>query len=282
MKAIRSLLITLIVALLVFGSIVYVNNKSKVSGATLFVPETDSTEKDIIQQEIIDELMLNLKEQGVPIKSIEIVSDDRWAPPVVIDCVLQSSTESGKTSPEDPIYHMLVERAVNLAQTQGLIVGATGITFVDSDGNVFSWIISAVKEIENINLEFKQGEVGNDTVATLIRQDLSLNGMILDNLEVVSDNNNFRWVKLDISVPDIEIANVGIKSFMDNFKAILTNLITKENAEVAVSQIRLTTTQGHPLLTYVDDLQMRTTFWWQTDGLIEDWLPYPAPIEINN
>lgn len=68
-----------------------------------------------VQEDIVNKIMMSLKEQGVPIKSIRIVNDDRWNPPIVVSFILQTSSENGRGTPEDAIYSAQAFHAGNLA-----------------------------------------------------------------------------------------------------------------------------------------------------------------------
>jgi hypothetical protein len=278
MKIIRIVLTTIIVALIGIGFILYISKGGEASESTIIVQDSELEVQGNNQQDIVNNLMASMLEQGVPIRSIQIMSDDRWNPPIIVAYVLQSPSEGGKASDSDPIYSMLAERAVNLAQRYGLKIGAIGETWVNSEGKVLSSVISAVVEKASISPQFDPPHALDDnTVAALIKYNLPLYGMSLDKIDTFLDTDNIRWATIELSVSNIEIANVSLPGFIGNTRAAIVKLNSTEKVQIAVYQIKLSTTQGKPLLTYVNDLQLESTIWWQADGLTMDWFPHPLP-----
>ena len=106
------------------------------------------------QQQIIDEITNELKLQGVPLTSAQIINDSIWSPPLAVDFTLQSSSNDNKIAPNDPLYESEINHEVNMAQLRGLNLGAFNITINNSKGNIILKVISRFHDKEAFSNEF--------------------------------------------------------------------------------------------------------------------------------
>lgn len=231
------------------------------------------------QEEIVEDLTARLIEQGVPIKSVKITSTsgtpfETIDIPIAIEFVLQrSSSESDRIA----LHKHSILREVDLTQKLGLEVGVITVVVVNTQGELISQ--GSVVTREDITSEFDPPhKLDNDSVAALLRQELDLCGMSLEKLDVYLDRHDLRWAAFDVEVPDIETANAALGTFMWKIRTTVEALNANQGTKVAVYQLNVSTTEGQPLLKYVNDLQLRRESWWQPDELTEDWFPHP-PLE---
>ena len=281
MKRILFIAILTFVALAGVGFVLCAGQGDEVVGQTTSANDNSlaGQEQGVNQQDIVNDLASSLKQQGIPVKSIRIISDGRWDPPIVVECVLQSSSENDKGTPDDPIYSNLISRAVNLAQERGLDAGAVGVIFVNAQGELMSWEIQALRGDEDISSQFIQPhKLSNEAVATLLSQKFPVTEMSLNELDITLDSDGIRWVNIDLLVPDIETANTDLSYLMLEIRTIIEGLNLERGAQIAIYQIDLSYTMGEPLLRYINDLQLRHESWWQADNLTKDWFPHP-PLE---
>lgn len=281
MKHIIFVAIIIVIALVGVGFVLYTSHGDEVIGEITSARDNGlaGQEQEISQQDIVNDLMSSLEQQGIPVKSVQIISDEEWNPPIVIECVLQSSSESDKGTPDDPIYSNLVSRTVNLAQKCGLEAKAVSIIFINARGELLSWETLALREEEDVTSQFDQPhKLSNDAVATLLSQKFPLTEVSLNKLDITLDSDGIRWANIDLLVPDIETANTDLSYFMLEIRTIIEELNLEQGAQIAIYQIDLSYTTGEPLLRYINDLQLRHESWWQADNLTKDWFPHP-PLE---
>lgn len=254
--------IVIMIALVVLG----------VSLFNIIGQEKGTASQAMTQEEIVDNLTERLIQQGVPIKSAKITSDASFG--TIIEFVLQSSSEGDRVAPDDPLYEHAVRREVDLAQERGLKVKAVKVTFVNTQGKLICGGTVVTKE-GMISQFDTPSKLDNDTVVDLLRQELDLCGMSLDKLDVSLDPGGIRWATVHLQVPDIETANAGIPDFMWKIRNTVEALNANQGTQIAIYQVNLTTTQGEPLLRYVNDLQLEREHWWQADELTKEWFPHP-------
>jgi hypothetical protein len=273
MKAFRYLVIGVITfTLLCTTSIVLISKNNPAAGSVV------NTVTDENQQKIIDGIMNRLLQSGVPIQSVQLISDDRWETPIVATYVLRSSSINDKILPCDIAYTMQVERAIDLAQKQGLKVGAVGSTRINSKGLVLESAIRATKEIENITLQFDSPNVkDNKVLGDSLLQTLSSNGLSLNKLNIYLDTEGIRWATTELVVPDTTNIDIDIPNIISKILSMVYQYNSDKDAKIGVCQIRISTSSGEELLFFVNDFQLGSTICWQTDTLANGWFSQPPP-----
>jgi hypothetical protein len=230
-------------------------------------------------KELISDLTDYLKQQGVPLISVEAVGDDSgWHPPIVLEFRIRSLKEGDEGIQEKVIYTNLIGRAANLAHRRGLGIGAFSEIWVDSRGEEDRTGTGAVLDLKEIDSLFDPPqELDNDTAATLLRQNLYLHGMTLEKLDVSLDSYDYRWVTFNLRMSDMETANNVFPSFLSDVRVTIRDLNAGQNTKITICRINISTTSGELLLKYMRDLQMGRQSWWQADGFTMDWFPHPPP-----
>lgn len=226
------------------------------------------------QDAVLADLTARLKQQGVPIVSVSLVSRI----PFTVGIVVQSSGRD-LASPDDPIYQHIVVREATLAQQRGYKVDLVQITVIDNQGKV---IISGKVIIpENtIATSLTAEALDNPTVASLLRQELSTYGMSIHSIDVSSDSSGVQQAIIDLQARDLQQANSALPMFMFGVRtSFFGRFNDTHHTNLKIVYVNLNNSTGERLLKYVNDLQLRNENWWQAPGLTQEWFPHP-PVSI--
>jgi hypothetical protein len=226
------------------------------------------------QNDVISEIRTRLVQKNVPVKNINIQSRT----PFRLEVTIQSTSQTQLAVPNDPILEMAVHREIAAARRRGAKIDSVKVIVVNSQGQAIFWSDLPVdKAIDTTPHLFSS--VDNATVATGIRDQVPLNGMIFDRLDVTQDSDGTQVVTLKLSVPDIQTANRAIPAFMPALSGVLHNLRSGQGAQIATYTVEIIDAAGQPLLTYVNDYlpSEERESWWQAPGLTQEWFPHPAP-----
>ncbi len=211
------------------------SSAASTSTSSALPPETPalaSVGKD--QQDIIDKITADLKQQGVPITSVQIVSDNRWTIPIMVEFVLKRSSESNAEISNGAMYASLISRAVNLAQKQGLIVGAVGMTSTDSQGKILSKDITRIKNKEDIPAEFDPPlKMDDQSVAPSLKQNISLDGLTINQVEVSEDQFGHRRTAFRMQTPDADTANKILGNIIGTVRTKILELNKNPGTQIA-------------------------------------------------
>jgi hypothetical protein len=275
MKLTRTLLILSFLAIFIAGSFFFVGQKDDVTGSSVNT-QNGLVIQDANQQGIVDNIMLSLQQRGVPIKSIKIVTDDRWNPPFVVTYVLEG--EDDGTPLNTPDHMMLTWRALNIAQSRGLDIGAIGQTTVNHEGKILSNSVAAVMEVDEALPRFEPPFIQeNASIVSRLSNTLSsLPEMSVVNIAPSSDINGMRWITFEFSVPATENANMSLTNVLNLVKMSILDSNSKDAAKIGVYTVKLNTVQGKPLLVSVHDVMLGTIISWQDEDLTNDWFPHPS------
>lgn len=224
------------------------------------------------QDDIVSDLVTRLKEQGVPVKSAEITSRI----PFRVKFVLQSASESQVVAPNDPLFEHAVQREVTLAHRRNNTrFNTVKVVIVNKQGKT---IYRSDVPVRTIGEEaFSPSELDDVATAELIRKEITLYGMSLEELEVSSNAHRIQTVNVDLSVPDIQTANKAIPKVMPDLGMGLKELNVERGAQIAICRVNLIDAEGHLLLKYIADLQLSQEKWWQAEALTREWFPHPHP-----
>lgn len=285
---VKTLTLALFLALVTAGIIACASNVDSpslspaVSPATTSVTtpletSTPSQTPAVSQQLIIDDVMTDLKQQGVPVNSARLVSSTDFNPPMVIEFTLQSASNDTKSTPEDAINTHLVYRTANLAQRRGLNIGGIGITLINNQGKELTHSISATTRIDSLpSLVNTPSAVDDATVSALLKQKVYLSAPSTINIKVTQGIDGLREAIFDIQVQDIQTANNNM-SIISSIGLTIRDLNLYQNAQISAYRINITDATGKPLLKLMKDLTADGghTTWWEAEGL-ENW-GYPSP-----
>jgi hypothetical protein len=229
------------------------------------------------QQLVVDDILTDLKQKGVPVKSASLVNFTEVNPPIEIEFTIQSDSDDDKGIPDDSINSILVYRAANLAQRKGLNIGAIGIVLVNRQGQRINTNISAVTKIDDLPpLASTPSSLEDAAVSNLLKQKISLSALSTFSIIVSQEDYGLREVVFDIQVPDLQTANNNI-GVVSSIMASISNLNHTQDARISAFRIYVTDAAGQPLFKLMDDLTVYGghTAWWQIEGLV-NW-GYPSP-----
>lgn len=236
-------------------------------------PPLNPPQPTLSQQQIVDGIVSDLKQQVIIILSTRFVDFAGVDPPVELEFTLQSNSNDFKGAPDDAINIPLVERAASLAQLKGLDIGAIGVVFINQQGQQISAQVSrAVKP----QLNNGPSSLDDVTLFNLLKQQIYLPAPSTVNIKIFQDYYGLREASFDIQVPDLPTANSDIAIVSKIIKAV-ENLNSTQNAQITVFRINITDATGDPLLKLMDDLTTGPDHVsaWYAEGLA-NW-GYPAP-----
>lgn len=230
------------------------------------------------QQIIIDNVMADLKQHGVPVQSARLISFNEINPPIVLEFTLQSTGDGTGGASEDPINFNLVYRTANLAQREGLNIGGIGIILIDNRGKQIMSGISAVTDINDLPPEdYILYTLDAVKLADLLRQQVFLNAPSTVDIQVNQGIDDLREVMFDINVKDIQAANDNIR-IVGAISRAVHDLNNDQDARIYAYRINITDADGKPLLKLSSNFTSDSggsISWWEAEGL-ENW-GYPSP-----
>jgi hypothetical protein len=225
------------------------------------------TTNDSSQQTILTGFTTNLKNDGVPITSAEIKMDSKWDPPNVLTCIIQSSSHNDQVSPDDPIYLNLTGHSANLANQQGLNIGAVETVLINTNGKVIDDVFHAMNTSNEITPGFSQpSSMANDTVDSLL-ENVPLNGLTLNSINVSLTEDGQHITAFRLQDPDVTTANVDCVNVVNNISTLINQLNQNQGSHVAIYEIRVVDGNGNPLFNYIRDLQFSRATWWHSDTI---------------
>jgi hypothetical protein len=278
MKFTSKMMIAIILILVGISSVYIVNKDNRTIGSTINNQINILETQHNSQEHLLNDITTSLTKQGVPIKLVQIIDDERWNPPITLAYNFEVSNAENKAFCNMPIYSMMTKRAINMAQKKGLQIGAISETFVTPEGKKLSWAIKKVKT--EVSGDFDLPHIlDNDTIVTKLIGIIPFPGINIARLDVSLDNGDIRWTKINLQVIDIATANTLISDFIVDINKKIAGLNATEKAQIAIIQITMSTFQGEPIFTYVNNLQLKSTSWWEIEGLRGNWYPSPQPVQ---
>jgi hypothetical protein len=224
------------------------------------------------QEDGISELRKRLLDMGVPVKSLEATS--RF--PFRVEAILQSASSEENVSPADPQFVYAVQREAALApRKNNPRISSVKVTIVNAAGKPIFWADEPVKVIDEIPVPSPR--LDDTGAAAAVRQNISLHGMVLDELTVSSEQVNGQTLKLKLNVHDVQAANNSIPPFMEDLRQLPEKLNSELGTQIMVVQVDIFDAKGQPLLKYIRDLELSKEKWWQPDDLTKEWFPHPPP-----
>ena len=234
--------------------------------------------QDINQQSIVNSMAIDLKSQGVPIRSIETITDSRWNPSSVVRCVLQSSSTGDRVMPDDVTNSSLIYRVANLARQRGLNIGAVKTTIVNVNGVTILDNVKKVKPVEWLSRIDPPSILDDNTTEALLTGNTAPCGLSIKDIRVVRGDDSLRKAFFDLETPTIQTANYGIVKFMSSIMTEMAALNRSQNTQVSAYQINLRSPSGEVLFIYINDVLLGSQRAWQIDGLTTDWRPHVSDL----
>ena len=215
----------------------------------------------------LDQITTRLKNFGIPIKSIQISNDSRWNPPIVIECILQSSSQDDKVSPEDVVYYQTLEHEMNFSNFKELNIGAIHTTLLNTSGKVIVDVFEATRKGDEISSGFSlPSSITNSELSSLLK-DLPLNGIKLNSINASLIDNGQHRIIFELQCLDISTAHVECANVIRVIQPKITELNQEQNSQVVISEIHVVDGNGNPLFYYIKDFQFGGSTWWQSDKI---------------
>ena len=229
------------------------------------------------QQDIFEELTAQLIQDGVPIKSSQLVQDSNFDPSFMIHYMIQSSSEGDSVAPEDPLILNTIGHEVNLASRQGLNIGAFRTTLINMNDKVLVDVATALDENTDWPINFDQSCKLNTDAVSAVLEKFPTFGMSRKGINVSLNHEDLMTVVFEYQTKSVETANVNLSDVIMQTESGLIKLHKERGTRIAVYQILIYDDTGDPILKYINDLQFGCVSWWQADGLVKDWFPQAIP-----
>ncbi len=227
------------------------------------------------QDQSVTDLFERLKQKGVPVKTVTIVSQI----PFQVDVVVQSSTDGKKLTLDDLWDMQLTRREATLAYRIGMRVNNYTLIVLNTKGETIAWEQNYLRPsaLSQQAATPVVPRVDNATAQRLVAERLNLAGMSLTMLRVISDttsNTAGQILVLELVVPDLEAANRSLLPFMDSLSRTLATINSEQGTNLVLCRLKLTDRQGTVLLNYVRDLETHEETSSSVEGLVK-WYPHP-------
>ncbi|HIP71405.1 MAG TPA: hypothetical protein EYH05_08430 [Anaerolineae bacterium] len=222
-------------------------------------------------------LIERLREQNIPVKSIDIIGQD----PYQLEVILQSSSNETKIASDDPAYIHAVQRETALLyDEQNLNIDVIRISVLnESTADVLFWgefaITAIPRKVQSTNSVINVSRQMEDWVVDHYLNSKNTN-ISLEKLELSTDEYG-QMIVMEISTPTIISANAALPDIMTNQWRMIEEIKDEYDLNPSILKIRLFNEEGNILLDYTLDLQLKQENWWMDDGLTTEWFPHPLP-----
>lgn len=235
------------------------------------------------QDQSVTDLVTRLKQWGVPVKDITLLS----RVPFRIGIVLQSSSNSQSLAPDDPWFMQLTRREATLAYRIGMKVNSYSLTVLNTKGETISsgqaYIYPGDPSQQLISTAVSK--LNNAATRRIIMDRLQFGGMSLDKLDVISDtipSDNGQILLIQLSAPDLSTANGSLTTFLGSLFKTLSTINDEQGTRLVLCRVRLVDHTGNVLLSYVKDIETGQEQWSAVKGLTNEWYPHPQETPSNN
>jgi len=226
-------------------------------------------EIDVANQNIVNDVVEGLKQQGVPIKSFELENNTICDPPIIAKFILQSSSENDVSLPDDAINIQLISRAVNFAQQGGLTIGAFGITLLNKNNKVILQDMEATARFKELSSQFNPPlKLNDEMVYDFLNKSVLLSDVSMNSLKISQDLNGFRFITFNLQISDISNINNIFTNSLQEINEKTIDLNQNQSTQIGIYRIKLMDQTGKLLIDYLNDLQLKNQRWWQDDQLI--------------
>jgi hypothetical protein len=220
-----------------------------------------------------------LRNQGVPVKAVEIVNGE----PGEVEIILQSTSAGSEFAPEDLWYAQLARREASLAHRIGILLDGYTLTQINMRGEILSsgYHNIASDDPSQQSVASALPQLDDEATGVLIGEELELYGLSIASLDVTSGvqpDVGQRLIML-LSVPDLEAANQAIPAVLPPISYYLDNINSEHDTNVVICWIRIQDQQGNLLVNYIVDLETGTETWSKADDILA-WYPSP-PVQAS-
>jgi len=196
-----------------------------------------------------------------------------------VEVVLRSQASDQKATPEDALAVHLVFRAAVLEKMAGTDIEAVGVAFLRSGKIEFHSVVPIDKAIDpswyitpapGLSLQQAAKRAEANISARLVSSPFRLT-----QLEVTQDPDGTRVLRAELDVAAVSTANQAIDD-LDTIGEVVGALNQDYQAKIGVIRTEINTTGGEPVLWSIRDLQLKSSTWWQDEGITEGAYPRPA------
>jgi hypothetical protein len=223
------------------------------------------------QQAVVSYLEEQFRQQNIPIVQINFNPES-----AALEITLQSASEGDKFAPEDFIsLHMPIHDVV-LASEKGFHVENVTETLLNANGKRIFW--QSVKiDADVMYIKLPPAQASDSVARDLIIKKINTYGMTIRDI-AISSSEHFQTLNILLSTPLLEQANSALPQFISSLEPLVSGM-NAQGAGIVLSKVELRNEEGEILLTYLLDMQLRTSGWWTADGInSESWFPSrPAP-----
>lgn len=233
------------------------------------------------QNQSADDLAQRLKQQGVPVKSVSIVS----RVPLSIEITLQSSSNSKAATLDDEWFILLARREATLAYRFGMRIDSYQLRVLNAKGEKIWWV---QVYLHPNDLSQKLGmsppsKVDNATAKRLVTERLQLAGMTLDTLDITLDTiqgSTGQILLIQLSVPDLDAANRSLPLFMDSLRRMLDTINSEQGTGLILCRLKLVDRRGQVLFHFAQDVETGQRQASGVKGLAEGWYLHRGPMKL--
>ncbi len=227
--------------------------------------------------EIVTILSARLAERNVPLEEITVINQIPFDIEITIRSV--DEDETIEVVPVKMWNEYITWREAMLMEKFGFHLNSFAIAVIDKNGELRSWGQSFPSDDK---LPFPRGlsKLSDEQTAQVIKGKLNLYGMTLENIDVTTDigrYNDVQYIAMDLSVPDVEVANSVVSEFFYSLTPFLVGMNQDQGTRIAVCDINIYDGQGKRLIRHITDLEMTSETWWQAAEITATWYPSPAP-----
>jgi len=218
------------------------------------------------QNDVVSDLKSRLTAQGVPIKSIQIVS----RLPFKLEIQLQSQSKNQIATPDDATFEALVERELAVAHRRDINIDAVKVSILNANGTAIFWADVPVRSLP----QKQERRISTDEAKGLLSTQLPLNGMKIATVQVSETQDGDRVLTANVSADSVAQANKALPGLMGNLPRIVEDANGK-GAAISVFNLNIQDQKGNVLLKYSFDAELQQESWWQAEGVSQDWFPHP-------
>jgi hypothetical protein len=224
------------------------------------------------QRDVVGYLEERLKQQDVPVISIEIVQEL----PVQLEITIQSMRDEDTGVSENPINLSILDREIFLAYQQGYFVERYTRISLNKQGEEVAKSETRVKLVDQLLLDTSPSRNTDAVTEDYANEMINLYGMTATNQAITSENG-MQFLTLELSVPSIDDANQMLPAFMHSLRPSIENINAK-GSHIVVCRVIIKDKEEKLLLNYILDLQLTSERWWMDENLTANWFSIPAPV----
>jgi len=196
-----------------------------------------------------------------------------------VEVVLRSEATGPRWAPEDVLATHLVFRAAVLEKMARTDIDAVGVAFV-GQGEVESQSVVPIDKTIDPDWYATPGltlEEAAQRATTEISAGLASSPFDLVELTVIQEPDGTRVLRARLTVAGVPEANESIDD-LNVVGAVVGALNDEHQAKIGVVRTEVSATDGEPVKWSIGDLQLKSSTWWQAEGITEGTYPRPASL----